>query len=153
MLRKVLIMGLPGSGKTTLATELAPLLNAVVFNADQIRRNINPDLGFSLDDRIEHARRMGWLCDRVVEAGGVAIADFICPTRETRRAFGEAYVVWVDRISKGRFEDTNQMFEPPEHFDLRVTVPGPARVWAEKIRDHRHTRPISTLRHSAKLLS
>ena len=69
MQRKILIMGLPGAGKTTLATALAPLLNAVVFNADAVRANISRDLGFSHDDRVEHARRMGWMCDRVVEAG------------------------------------------------------------------------------------
>ena len=68
LMRKILIMGLPGAGKTTLATALAPLLNAVVFNADAVRTNISRDLGFSHQDRIEHARRMGWMCDRVVEA-------------------------------------------------------------------------------------
>src|SRR5437763_12623394 len=58
--RKILIMGLPGAGKTTLASILAPRLNAVMFNADEIRANIHKDLGFSVEDRIEHARRMGW---------------------------------------------------------------------------------------------
>jgi cytidyltransferase-like protein len=81
-MRKILIMGLPGAGKTTLATALAPLINAVVFNADAVRANLSRDLGFSHADRIEHARRMGWMCDRVVEAGGTVIADFICPTEE-----------------------------------------------------------------------
>ena len=68
--RRILIMGLPGAGKTTLANALAPLLNAVVFNADAVRANVSRDLGFSHEDRVEHARRMGWMCDRVVEAGG-----------------------------------------------------------------------------------
>jgi adenylylsulfate kinase-like enzyme len=102
MSRKILIMGLPGAGKTTLADALAPLLNAAVFNADEVRANINKDLGFSHADRIEHARRMGWICDRVVETGGTAIADFICPTPETRAAFGSAFTIWVDRIKEGR---------------------------------------------------
>lgn len=84
MKRKILITGLPGAGKTTLANILAPLINAVVFNADAVRANLSRDLGFGHEDRIEHARRMGWMCDRVVEAGGTAIADFICPTPETR---------------------------------------------------------------------
>jgi adenylylsulfate kinase-like enzyme len=96
--RKILIMGLPGAGKTTLADALAPLLNAVVFNADAVRANLSRDLGFSHDDRVEHARRMGWMCDRVVEAGGTVVADFICPTPQTRAAFGEAFTIWVDRI-------------------------------------------------------
>ena len=47
MQRKILIMGLPGAGKTTLARELAPLLRAVLFNADEVRKTLNRDLGFS----------------------------------------------------------------------------------------------------------
>jgi adenylylsulfate kinase len=84
--RKILIMGLPGAGKTTLAKLLAARLNAVHFNADEIRANINKDLGFDESDRIEQARRMGWLCDQVIKTGGFAVADFICPTRCIRRA-------------------------------------------------------------------
>lgn len=132
MKRKVLIMGLPGGGKTTLANTLAPLLNAVVFNADAVRANLSRDLGFSHQDRVEHARRMGWICDRVVETGGTVIADFICPTADTRAAFGEAFTIWLDRIEKGRFEDTNRMFVPPERFDLRVTAEGTPQYWAEQ---------------------
>src|SRR5262249_28467625 len=131
-MRKILVMGLPGAGKTTLATALAPLLNAVVFNADAVRKNISRDLGFSHQDRIEHARRMGWMCDRVVEAGSTVIADFVCPTEQTRAAFGEAFVIWLDRMSAGRFEDTNRMFVPPQHFDLRVSVEGTPQYWAEQ---------------------
>jgi cytidyltransferase-like protein len=125
-------MGLPGAGKTTLATALAPLLNAVVFNADAVRANLSRDLGFSHTDRIEHARRMGWMCDRVVDAGGTVIADFICPTEETRAAFGEAFTIWVDRINVGRFEDTNRMFVAPARFDLRVGAEGAPQYWAEQ---------------------
>jgi cytidyltransferase-like protein len=129
---KILIMGLPGAGKTTLATALAPLLNAVVFNADAVRSNISRDLGFGHDDRIEHARRMGWLCDRVVEAGGTVIADFVCPTEETRAAFGEAFTIWLDRINTSRFEDTNRMFVPPSRVDIRVSAEGSPEYWAEQ---------------------
>jgi cytidyltransferase-like protein len=130
--RKILIMGLPGAGKTTLATALAPRLNAVAFNADAVRANLSRDLGFSLNDRIEHARRLGWMCDRVVEAGGTAIADFVCPTEETRAAFGVAFTIWLDRIVAGRFEDTNRMFVPPGRFDLHVTAEGAPQYWAEQ---------------------
>lgn len=133
MQRKILILGLPGAGKTTLAQALAPLLNAVVFNADAVRANLSRDLGFSHDDRAEHARRMGWMCDRVVEAGGTVIADFVCPTPETRAAFGEAFVVFVNRIAAGRFEDTNRMFVPPERADVTVTAEGTPQYWAERI--------------------
>jgi cytidyltransferase-like protein len=125
-------MGLPGAGKTTLANALAPLLNAVVFNADAVRANLSRDLTFSHEDRIEHARRMGWMCDRVVDAGGMVIADFICPTPETRAAFGEAFTIWVDRIEAGRFEDTNQMFVAPEKYELRVSPGGTPQYWVER---------------------
>jgi adenylylsulfate kinase len=130
--RKILVMGLPGAGKTTLANALAPLLNAVVFNADAVRANLSRDLGFSHDDRIEHARRMGWMCERVIEAGGTVIADFICPTPDTRAAFGDAFTIWLDRIESGRFEDTNRMFVAPERVDLRVTADGTPQYWAER---------------------
>ena len=132
MQRKILIMGLPGAGKTALATALAPLLNAVVFNADAVRANLSRDLGFSHQDRVEHARRMGWMCDRVVEAGGTVIADFICPTPETRAAFGDAFIIWLDRIEAGRFEDTNRMFVAPDRFELRVSPDGTPQFWAEQ---------------------
>ena len=122
--RKILVMGLPGAGKTTLAKALAPRLNAVHFNADDVRANINKDLGFGHPDRIEHARRMGWLCDRVVDSGTYAIADFICPTDETRAAFGDAFVVWLNRIDTSRFPDTDAMFRAPSRYDVRVTADG-----------------------------
>ncbi len=131
--RKILMMGLPGAGKTTVARLLAPMLNAVMFNADEVRANINRELGFSHEDRIEHARRMGWLCDRVVDAGGTAIADFICPTPQTRAAFGEAFVVWVDRIKEVRFEDTNCLFVRPTTYDVRIDPEGSPAYWAEVI--------------------
>ena len=126
-------MGLPGAGKTTLAKLLAPRLQAVWFNADEVRANLHKDLGFSHMDRIEHARRMGWLCDKVTEAGGFAIADFVCPTAETRAAFGEAFVIFMDRIQEGRFDDTNQIFVPPAKYDFRVLDEGEPEYWVEII--------------------
>jgi adenylylsulfate kinase-like enzyme len=134
--RKILIMGLPGAGKTTLAVDVARRLRAVHFNADAVREHINRDLGFSEADRIEQARRMGWLCDRVTAAGHCAVADFVCPTPQTREAFmagGEAVVIWVDRIAEGRFADTNRVFVPPERYHLRVTADGTAEAWAERV--------------------
>lgn len=126
-------MGLPGAGKTSLARVLAPSLGAVLFNADEVRANISKDLGFSLEDRIEHARRMSWLCDRVVEAGGIAIADFVCPTEETRAAFGAGFLIWVDRVGESRFADTTRLFVAPQGYDVRVLPEGSTELWASRI--------------------
>jgi hypothetical protein len=118
-----------------------------------VRANINKDLGFSEPDRIEHARRMGWLCDQVVRTGGFAIADFICPTVATRSAFlqrGEAFVVWLNRIQRGRFEDTNQLFVPPESPDVEVKAEGTPEFWAEQIA--RKVRPIFHSQKATALL-
>jgi hypothetical protein len=152
MTRKILIMGLPTAGKTTLAKLLAPRLNAVHFNADDVRANINRELSFSEADRIEHARRMGWLCDQVVKAGCFAIADFICPTPAARAAFsagGEPFLIFVDRIKSGPYADTNKMFVPPERVDLRVTAEGSPEYWAEEVM--RHLRPAFDPRTRQKL--
>ena len=138
--RKLLVMGLPGSGKTTLCRVLAQRLNAVHFNNDEVRANLNKDLGFSVADRIEQARRMGFLCDLVVRSGGTAIGDFVCPTPDTRAAFGDAFIVWIDRIAAGRFEDTNRLFVPPERYDFRVEADGTPEFWAERI--VRRLRPV-----------
>ena len=111
--RKILIMGLPGSGKTTLAEKLVPALGAVWFNADAIRQEIHKDLGFSEEDRLEHARRMGKLSDWAALGGGFVVADFCCPTESTREAFNADFVIWVNRIEEGRYADTNKLFEDP----------------------------------------
>ena len=113
-------MGLAGSGKTTLAKALAHRLNAVHFNADDLRQNISKDLGFSHADRIEQAKRMKFLCDCVSKAGHFVIADFICPTQETRASFNADFTVFVDRIKTCQYEDTNDIFEPPTNADIVI---------------------------------
>lgn len=113
------IIGLPGSGKTTLAKALADRINAIVLNADEVRADLNKDLGFTPEDRVEQARRMGALCRLLDKQGHIVIADFVCPTEEARGAFGRYDLrVFMDRIQEGRFEDTNRLFERPKKFDI-----------------------------------
>lgn len=115
------IIGLPGSGKTTLAKELKEHINAIHLNADEVRSTINVDLGFDIKDRIEHSRRLGEIARLLSSQGFNVIVDFICPTKETRGAFGKAdYIIWMDRIQNGRFEDTNKLWEKPENYDIRI---------------------------------
>ena len=127
----ILIMGLPGSGKTTLATKLAPLINAKRINADEVRKAAN-DWDFSEEGRKRQAKRMADLAKIEKQKGNYVIADFICPTQEARNLFPADYVVWVDTIIKGRFDDTNEMFVKPEKFDCHVTTQN-AKQWAAHI--------------------
>tara|TARA_X000000368_G_scaffold415768_1_gene408192 strand:+ start:440 stop:847 length:408 start_codon:yes stop_codon:yes gene_type:complete len=127
----ILIMGLPGAGKTTLANELAKLIESKRLNADEIRKAAN-DWDFSEEGRKRQAKRMSDVALKIKNEGNNVIADFICPTPEARSLFPADYVAWVDTIKKGRFEDTNQMFVKPEKYDCHVTTQD-AKVWASKI--------------------
>ena len=117
---KILIMGLPGSGKTTLAKPLAELLGGVHLNADAIREHYH-DWDFTPEGRMRQALRMRYLADGTVMAGKIAIADFVCPTEQARMEFNPDFTVWMDTIDEGRFEDTNKMFVQPAHCDYRVS--------------------------------
>ena len=127
----ILVMGLPGAGKTTLADELAPKLNAKRLNADQVRKAAN-DWDFSEEGRKRQAKRMADFALELKNQGNYVIADFICPTQEARNLFPADFVIWVDTIKEGRFDDTNQMFVKPEKYDFHVTSQD-AKVWADKI--------------------
>ena len=124
-------MGLPGSGKTTLANELAPMLNAKRLNADEVRKKAN-DWDFSEEGRKRQAKRMADLALKLKNDGSNVVADFICPTPEARKLFPADYVIWVDTINKGRFDDTNKMFVKPDKYDFHVTSQD-AKNWAPKI--------------------
>ena len=124
-------MGLPGAGKTTLANELAKLIKCKRLNADEIRKAAN-DWDFSEEGRKRQAKRMSDKALKIKKEGNNVVADFICPTPQARALFPADYIVWVDTIKEGRFEDTNQMFIKPEKYNFHVTSQD-AKLWANKI--------------------
>ena len=134
MTKRILIMGLPGSGKTTLAESLKAELMAADksvtwVNADDVRKQYN-DWDFSHEGRIRQAGRMKILTG--LSLAEFVICDFVAPLLEQRELFDATWIVWVDTIAEGRFADTNQMFVPPEKYDFRVTTQDSAR-WAKLI--------------------
>jgi adenylylsulfate kinase len=111
-------MGLPGSGKTTLAKELSNiLLNSSWFNADEVRK-ANNDWDFSEEGRLRQAYRMLELANE--SNSPYAICDFVAPTEKIRNIFNADFVIWMDTIKLGRFEDTNKIFEIPIKYNLRL---------------------------------
>ena len=121
-------MGLPGSGKTTLANELGPMLNAKRLNADDVRKEAD-DWDFSEEGRKRQSKRMASFAKKLKENGNYVVADFICPTPEARILFPADFIIWVDTIKEGRFKDTNKMFVKPDKFNFQVTTQD-AKKWA-----------------------
>jgi len=130
--KKILIMGLPGAGKTTLAKLLVPMFNAVWLNADQVRKEAD-DWDFSEMGRSIQTNRMKRLADKAIQDNRNVVADFVCPTEHTREDFNADYIIWVDTIKESKFEDTNKMFEQPKNFDFKVTHKE-ATMWAYLIK-------------------
>lgn len=121
---KILIMGLPGSGKTYLAERLQPLLKAAWYNADVVRKMAN-DWDFSDQGRLRQSLRMKSFADFEKSHSRYVICDFICPTKATREVFDADILVWMDTIKEGEFEDTNKIFEAPTAIDFHI------REWNE----------------------
>ena len=126
-------MGLPGSGKTTLASKLVPLIKAKWLNNDKVRKEAN-DWDFSEEARKRQAKRMADFAERYKQDGHHVVADFICPTPEARKLFNPDYIVWMNTINKGKYDDTNKMFVRPKKFDFQVTTQN-AELWAMQIAD------------------
>ena len=110
MTKIILIMGLPGSGKSTLSTKLAQKIGANHIGADKVREKFE-DWDFSEEGRRRQAIRMQKLAFESKKT--YVICDFICPKKEYRDILKPDIIVWMDTIDEGRFEDTNKMFEKP----------------------------------------
>ena len=137
MTTRILVMGLPGAGKTTLAEKLKIQLESagakvVWLNADLVRKEYN-DWDFSHEGRIRQSHRMRDLADKI--ECDYAICDFVAPLVEMRNNFKADWTVWVDTIEKSRYEDTNKAFVSPEIYDFRVTEQN-AEVWAGFVATH-----------------
>lgn len=134
--RRILIMGLPGSGKTTLARKLVEKLSerfqVAYFNADEVREKYN-DWDFSLEGRYRQATRMGELADSAV--ADISVCDFVAPLPEMRAIFNPEKIIWLDTVQSSRYENTNMMFVPPEKVDYRLTEQN-ADLWADNIARH-----------------
>jgi len=113
---KILVMGLPGAGKTWLSERLQKYLDCAWYNADKVREMAN-DWDFSPEGRVRQANRMKTFADYEKSHGRYVICDFVCPTQQTRDSFKPDIVIWLNTIDEGRFEDTNKMFEKPQLVD------------------------------------
>ena len=117
---KILVMGLPGSGKTYLSERLQPLLESAWFNADKVR-SMAGDWDFSEEGRLRQSLRMKSIADFESSHNRIVICDFVCPTKSTRAIFGADITIWMDTIKEGRFEDTNKIFQNPQKVDFHIT--------------------------------
>ena len=128
---KILIMGMPETGKSTLANQICLELKAKLLNADQIREKFD-DWDFTERGRIRQAYRMRDLAIFCDTKDGYVVCDFICPTPETRKIFNADFTVWVDTKGTDKYDDTNRLFTQPETYDFRVTTKD-AQFWTPRI--------------------
>ena len=130
-IKRILIMGLPGSGKTTLAKILSKKLKATWINADKIRNKFN-DWDFSKEGIIRQVNRMKNLAEESKKR--YVVADFICPLKEQMNIFKPDYIVWMDTIKKSSYPRINRIFKKPKKYNIRVTSKN-AKIWVLAILD------------------
>ena len=131
--KKILVMGLPGSGKTRLSAELKKIIPIIHLNADEIRKHFN-DWDFSTEGRIRQADRMKRFSDYIYLEKISPLADFVCPLDETRKILKPDIIIWMDTEKKGRFENTNKIFQKPKKFNFRITTKN-AKYWSNYIKE------------------
>jgi adenylylsulfate kinase len=124
-MKKILIIGLPWSGKTTFAKALLDKLgehkiSSAWYNGDHVR-HMYDDWDFSLDGRLRQAQRMTEKANACKDIKIVSVCDFVCPTEYFREIFQPDILVWMDTIEKSEYEDTNQLFEKPTKYDYCIT--------------------------------
>ena len=83
------LTGLSGAGKTTVALALEKEIQrkgyfTKVFDGDIIRKGINKDLGYSINDRMENIRRISEVTKLFLDSGLIIICSFISPTEKIR---------------------------------------------------------------------
>ena len=153
--KKILIMGLPGAGKTFLAKAIYKDLDTVLLNGDAIR-NKYKDWDFTKEGRIRQAKRINDLSNQFIKKGKNVVADFICPNQDSMKHFSADFVVWVDTIKKGRhirkhLDDINPIFRKPKKYDLRVTSKD-AQLWKIVILDMLQKNKWNNKKPTAQML-
>ena len=119
---KVLVMGLSGAGKTTLANKLEEHLKTTYtitrINADEIRSKYN-DWDFTITGRLRQAERCKLLAKQ--SNNDIVICDFIAPIHQSIDIFEPNYIIWLNTVSESQYKDTDQLFENPTKVDKIIT--------------------------------
>lgn len=127
-------MGLPGSGKTTLAKRIIAKMessNRTVtwLNADEVRKEYD-DWDFSIEGRIRQSLRMNELAKKAETE--FVVCDFVCPLPEMRKNFDPHFIIWLDTVTSSQYKDTDNMFIRPEGYTFKLLAKD-AEKWGDYI--------------------